>query len=500
MVFLSAQKRLDLHPRSHFPGYAEAKTHSSAGRTAMMRLPAFPGRPAQPGSGALSASSATQHDWIRFDHVNGHGISAARRFARGEVIERAPVLLVPGDQWADLERTFLPGYCCQWGEGQALALGFAPFYSHSDVPNAVLVKRIEALIIEVAALRDIEAGEEISVDGGAGGAPFWFEPDETTLEGLIYPVEGSRDRWAREMACQGAERQALAQAAERARLAERSPRPPLHTMSLLLAPGVALELVPVPSGVFVIGGQIQDVELCAIEKPEHKRYLDDFWMARYPVTVRQFAAFVDATGHRTMAEQEGSGWVHTEARWRDIRGADWLHPWGPQSDVRDKADHPVTLVSWDDAVSFCRWASQVTGYRVGLPSELEWEKAARGTDGRPWPWGEEPPDATRCNYRNHVGDTTLVGHHSPRGDSPYHCADMAGNVWEWTASYLRIYPFEDDERRGGPTGFILRGGAFHQDRKWMRCAGRYWYTRQDRLNCCGFRVRVLPEEDGRVSR
>ena len=87
-------------------------------------------------------------------------------------------------------------------------------------------------------------------------------------------------------------------------------------------------------------------------------------------------------------------------------------------------------------MAFCGWARQVTGRAVRLPSEAQWEKAARGTDGRITP-GNEPPDAARCNFSGRVGDSTPVGRaHSPQGDSPYGCADMAGNVWEWVGKLV----------------------------------------------------------------
>src|SRR5262249_43659249 len=158
-------------------------------------------------------------------------------------------------------------------------------------------------------------------------------------------------------------------------------------------------------------------------------------------------------------------------------------------------DHPVTMVSWDDSVEFCRWASEVTGFSVSLPSELEWEKAARGVEGRSWPWGSEPPDQSLCNYQSTIGDSTPAGRYSPRGDSYYHCADMAGNVWEWTSSPLRAYPYEDDEQRGDPDCRVMKGGAFHLGQKWLRCARRYWHQCSERSNCCGFRVKVSPEPD-----
>ena len=163
------------------------------------------------------------------------------------------------------------------------------------------------------------------------------------------------------------------------------------------------------------------------ETPQHTLYLPEYRIARVPVTVAQFAAFVGATGHKTTAEVQGSAWNWTGSEWKEIKGADWAHPRGPQSDVRAKQDHPVTCVSWHDAVAFCKWAG------VRLPTEAEWEKAARGTDGRIWPWGNREPNSGVCNFNMTVGDTTPVGRY-PDGKSPYGLLDVAGNVWEWTSS------------------------------------------------------------------
>ena len=126
-----------------------------------------------------------------------------------------------------------------------------------------------------------------------------------------------------------------------------------------------------------------------------------------------------------------------------MKGADWRHPRGPGTDIAQKADHPVVQVSWADAVAFCRWL----GEAFRLPTEAEWEKAARGlvvgaatrpigqsARGRIYPWGDEPPDANRCNFARNIGDTTPVGQYG-RGATPdYGVLDLAGNVWEWTGS------------------------------------------------------------------
>jgi formylglycine-generating enzyme required for sulfatase activity len=105
----------------------------------------------------------------------------------------------------------------------------------------------------------------------------------------------------------------------------------------------------------------------------------------------------------------------------------------------------VVQVSWDDAKAFCDWAGLV------LPSEEQWEKAARGADGRRWPWGNEPPTDRHCNFNMNVKDTTPVGRYSPLGDSPFGCADMAGNVWEWTGSW-----FDTQQTRR-----VVRGGSWY---------------------------------------
>jgi formylglycine-generating enzyme required for sulfatase activity len=154
--------------------------------------------------------------------------------------------------------------------------------------------------------------------------------------------------------------------------------------------------------------------------------------------------------------------------------------------------HPVADVSWHDARAYCEWLSQKTGRPYRLPTEAEWEKAARGTDGRVYPWGDEF-DTVKCNSdEDHILGTTPVGQYSPGGDSPYGAADMVGNVWEWCSTLERKYPYRPDDREDldAEGERVLRGGSFYQDRSVVRCAYRISHYPDLRLDHFGFRVAI----------
>jgi len=195
-------------------------------------------------------------------------------------------------------------------------------------------------------------------------------------------------------------------------------------------------------------------------------------MARRPVSVADFAAFVDATSYVTAAEKAGRSWVWLGGEtttdpgqdhlWFEVEDACWKRPRGNGSDIAHKADHPVTHVNYWDCLEYCRWNS------TRLPTEAEWEKAARGTDGRRYTWGDSPPTRSSCNHTMHVGDTTPIGAY-PNARGPYGLDDAAGNVWEWTSSPWHRYPFGEGKPRTITTRLgrfelgVIRGGSFFGD-------------------------------------
>ncbi len=270
------------------------------------------------------------------------------------------------------------------------------------------------------------------------------------------------------------------------------------TLRLTLAPGVFLDLQHVPAGEFLMGGDpTKDSRADLDEQPQHKVYLDEYFIGKYPVTVAQFAAFTKATSYQTTAEKKGSGRGWTGSQCDEIQGASWQFPHGPGTDVEQKADHPVTQVSWEDAAAFCAWASEAAGRKLRLPTEAEWEKAARGTDDRVYPWGEVEPDAERCNFEMNVQDTTPVGKYSPQGDSPYGCADMAGNVWEWCRDwYAKEYYASSPAENPAGTAFgkshALRGGSWYGNGYLVRVSSRGWDTPTHRNSYLGFRCAFSP--------
>jgi len=261
-------------------------------------------------------------------------------------------------------------------------------------------------------------------------------------------------------------------------VSEREPKPtkPKADPNRRIHEKTGIELVRIPAGPFLYGSTDADTMARDNEKPQRMVDLPEYWIGRYAVTNVQFARFVEATGHKTTAEQKGQGGVWTGNNWKWVSGADWLHPGGPKSTIVGKDDHPVVQVIWDDAKAFCDWAG------LALPSEEQWKKAARGTDGRIWPWGDEPPTDRHCNFNLNVGATTPVAKYSPKGDSPWGCVNMAGNVWEWTGSW-----FDDNK-----THKVVRGSSWFNEAENCRCALRIRLYPHFGSVDGGFRALVAP--------
>ncbi len=176
-----------------------------------------------------------------------------------------------------------------------------------------------------------------------------------------------------------------------------------------------------------------------------KLTLPDFYIDRFPVTNTEYKKFVEAAG------------APEPTHWR--RGT-W-----PEG----KADHPVVNVTWEQAAAYAEWVGK------RLPTEEEWEKASRGTDGREWPWGSTF-DPSRCNTNESgIWDTTPVGRYSPAGDSPYGAADMAGNVWEWIGG------------KPSPLRMPLRGGDWLDTMEEARTHSRRMHTPKRKNDFIGFR-------------
>jgi sulfatase modifying factor 1 len=267
--------------------------------------------------------------------------------------------------------------------------------------------------------------------------------------------------------------------------------PRLAPTILTISTPICTELVRIPAGDFLMGSDpAMDDKANDDEKPQHRVYLPDFYIGKVPVTNAQFETFLKASGHQTTAEIEGSGWGWTGSKWDRVKGANWRHPAGPKTGIAQKADHPVVQVSWDDAVAFCRWLSEATGQEFRLPTEAEWEKAARGTKGRLYPWGNEPPDKTRCNFE--LRDTVPVGKYPPGATPDFGVLDLAGNVWEWCsdwydADYYTNSP--EDSPPGPEEGQVraLRGGSWYFLLRFVRAAVRGWYSPDLRDAYLGFR-------------
>ena len=241
--------------------------------------------------------------------------------------------------------------------------------------------------------------------------------------------------------------------------------------------------VEIPGGTFHMGAQKEDPQAPGYdpeaqdrELPVRRVTVSPFRLSRHPVTHAEYAVFVEDTDKQPP------------------------EPWENGRIPEGKEEHPVVHVSWPDAVAFCEWFSRRVAKqegsekeatrRIRLPREAEWELAARGTEGRKYPWSDAEPTDRLANFGGNVGDTTPVGSY-PEGATPEGLQDLAGNVWEWCADWFGDYPDQDEADPTGPkagSSRVLRGGAFLNYPRYLRAAYRRDFHPEARNGFIGFRV------------
>jgi formylglycine-generating enzyme required for sulfatase activity len=349
---------------------------------------------------------------------------------------------------------------------------------------------------------DYDARQRVSerADGDLEGDDYFdWRPQRGTgrrKRGVDPDMEAAADEWLRRAAQAEAEARAAERAEarqrraaeeaerqrkdseERARRAAQNAYPRVREqeqggLTLAFAPGLWTTLLRIPEGEFCMGSDpARDALALPPEQPQHRVWLTEYFIGQYPVTNAQYHVFLQATqpnvGHPLLLGQE---------------------------------NHPVVNVSWDDANAFCHWLTRMVGRKIRLPTEAEWEKAARGAEGRLYPWGDEW-DVTRLNADRTAqrGDVVAVGQFSPAGDSVFGVADMGGNVWEWCADWYdanfymsRIgYRVVNPAGPGGGEGCVVRGGAFDSSAKHARCAHRNWHYPYKKRPNLGFRIAAEP--------
>ncbi|MEZ4614724.1 MAG: SUMF1/EgtB/PvdO family nonheme iron enzyme [Caldilineaceae bacterium] len=226
-----------------------------------------------------------------------------------------------------------------------------------------------------------------------------------------------------------------------------------------------MQFVPVSAGEFLMGSPdgIGDDN----EHPQVKITTDAYWIGLTEVTNAQYKHFIDDNGYNIKEWWTEAGWA-----WRIENNIIKPAFWG---DAKwDSPNQPVVGVSWYEATAYTVWLSNETDLEIRLPTEAEWERAARGSTGQSYPWGNDAPTGQLLNYNRDIGQTTNVGSY-PNGASPYGAFDMAGNVWEWTASpwttdyrNYRDIIYEND----GSAGQVLRGGTWVSPSAYVRSTYR----------------------------
>jgi formylglycine-generating enzyme required for sulfatase activity len=257
----------------------------------------------------------------------------------------------------------------------------------------------------------------------------------------------------------------------------------------------ALDLARIPAGEFLMGAADANDD----ERPVHRVHVSEFFVGRFPVTNDEYARFVRAGGHPPPQVRETPLVARGErdAAFRELAAA---YEWEDGTPPAGRGSHPVVLVRYEDAVAYCDWLSRETARTVRLPTEAEWEKAARGgLESCRYPWGDDI-DASRGNYLNDPAvkrqkGTRPTGTYQPNGYGLY---DVAGNVWEWVSDwYGADYYGRGDARdpRGPASGSLrlVRGGSWvSEDASMLRCAFRLKVPPDTYAYSIGFRIACAP--------
>jgi formylglycine-generating enzyme required for sulfatase activity len=221
----------------------------------------------------------------------------------------------------------------------------------------------------------------------------------------------------------------------------------------------------VPAGSFTMGSAADDHMASPDESPQHQVYLDAFWIDQTEVSNAMFATFLNEIGNQ---KTDGKTWLNM--RVTDSKIVQKAELWQPKAEYEN---HPVVNVTWHGAQAYCDWAKR------RLPTEAEWEKAARGTEGGLYPWGDGNPT---CELANYDGGYCMLRHTMPvgsypKGQSPYGALDMSGNVWELVADYY-AFDYYANSPKNNPTGpvmgdsHVVRGSSFYVHQYDIRSARR----------------------------
>jgi formylglycine-generating enzyme required for sulfatase activity len=299
-------------------------------------------------------------------------------------------------------------------------------------------------------------------------------------------------------------------------------------------PGVCTlppDMVQIEGGEFVIGETSSSIDMMASQRQspyeqgmvrrwyrstrnDHSLTVPQFEIARYLVTNAQWRLFIDDDGY------------NPDASWWDNAGQAWLlrddqmvkglkphqqrdhkqHPeWWDREYGITRPNYPLVGISWYEAMAFCRWLTQnqihnPEGYRYNLPSEAEWEYTARQALRRTYAWGNEPLDTECANFNQAYRGTTAVGCFAPGAAPDYYLYDLTGNVWEWTRSEYRDYPYDPDDGREdihNPVGksFVMRGGGWNNNAVYLYASSRDYFRPDTYSTNVGFRlVRHVPPD------